>query len=593
MNTSIIPMSVFSRLPPLLRCALPGAGWLACGLLSALVTQAPLGAQAREFGIEVHGISNGASFAIATLKQGIAPGSIFVISGQQLGPQELVVAPAPYPAQLPAEAGGTRVAFHNSETAAVYDAPLIHTSFRQVAGIVPPAMPAGIYTVAVSYQQESAAFGPFLVTAAAPGLFATSMVGFGPGVVQNFESSESIPLNRLTQPALPGGHLIIWGTGLGSADGSSGADLSAGMVRQDVWAEIGGIRMRPSYAGPAPGFPGLDQINVALPTEDLASGCYVRLRVIANSVASNSVTVSLSETPGTCAHPMGFSTETLKRLDEGGTVVLGRVDLQRTANSVSQLIPGFSKEGAAFVAAQFYRANAQLVFLNRGAPIAPHGCNVPSAVRAGAIFSSQWIDAPAFQTPIPAIDAGPSLTATGPSGQTLELVRQEYDSGPTGSYSFPGATAGDVLQAGVWKITGTGGADIGAFEATIAMLPRRTVDFPEVVRLDEPLEITWPVTGLDDRHTAHIGLSVALPAVQGEFSVTHGFFLGFSCALPAADGRLTVPADILQGRLPPETEGTHSIHLGIDARPIVFAAPGMDYGTAQAGVSESRPVTVE
>jgi hypothetical protein len=289
---------------------------------------------------------------------------------------------------------------------------------------------------------------------------------------------------------------------------------------------------------------------------------------------------------------MGFSTETLKHLDEDGTVVLGMINLHRSANFESQLIPGFSNEGAAFVSAQFYRANAQLVFLHSGAPIARNGCNVPSAVRGG-IFSSQWINAPAFQTPIPAIDAGPSLTATGPSGQTLDLVRQQYDFGPAGSYSFPGATAGEILQAGVWKITGTGGADIGAFEATATILPRQAVEFPEIVRLDEPLEITWPATGFDDRYTAHIGLSVALPVVQGEFSVTQGFFFGFSCTVPAAEGRLTVPADILQGRLPSEDEGAHSISLRIDSPPVVFTAPGMDYGTAQAGVSESRAVAVE
>jgi uncharacterized protein (TIGR03437 family) len=260
----------------------------------------------------VYDVVNGASYQSAQLGPGIAPGSIFVIPGRSLGPGELNVASQPYPTRLPDEASGTKVEFRNTETGEAYQAPLIHSVYFQVSGIVPPAAPPGPYSATVSYQGTTASTAEFLIVPSAPGLFTLSIRGFGPGVIQNYESPGSTPLNQLTHPAVPEGHLIIWGTGLGEPGASAGNGSIAVATEKDVWVEFENQRIRPTYAGPAPGFPGLDQINVHLPAGELSAlGCYVPFRVIANGTASNTVTASISETPGTCEHPLGFSTDTL------------------------------------------------------------------------------------------------------------------------------------------------------------------------------------------------------------------------------------------------------------------------------------------
>src|SRR5690554_4722672 len=64
-------------------------------------------------------VLNGASFegsvpsefGPSPIDTGLAGGSIFVIFGSRLGPLEIVLGTAPYPDQLPAEAGGTRSHF--------------------------------------------------------------------------------------------------------------------------------------------------------------------------------------------------------------------------------------------------------------------------------------------------------------------------------------------------------------------------------------------------------------------------------------------------------------------------------------------------
>lgn len=91
-----------------------------------------------------------------------------------------------------------------------------------------------------------------LVVDSAPGLFAVNQQGFGPSVIQNFISPAEQPLNTLTNPALPGQYVILWGTGLGAAEEVSvlvGGEVVQPACRASAWSASGRPIQRPVARG--------------------------------------------------------------------------------------------------------------------------------------------------------------------------------------------------------------------------------------------------------------------------------------------------------------------------------------------------------
>jgi uncharacterized protein (TIGR03437 family) len=60
----------------------------------------------------------------------------------------------------------------------------------------------------------------------------------------------------------------------------------------NVTVTIGGTALPPLYAGPAPGFAGLDQVNVALPLSLRGSG-EASVTITADGQTSNAVTINI------------------------------------------------------------------------------------------------------------------------------------------------------------------------------------------------------------------------------------------------------------------------------------------------------------
>jgi uncharacterized protein (TIGR03437 family) len=83
------------------------------------------------------------------------------------------------------------------------------------------------------------------------------------------------------QPARRGQAVEIYCTGLG-------ADLSTTMVT------VGGRQSRVLYAGPAPGFPGLQQVNATVPA-DAGTGAAVPVTVQVRGVVSNTATMGVRD----------------------------------------------------------------------------------------------------------------------------------------------------------------------------------------------------------------------------------------------------------------------------------------------------------
>ncbi|MCB1018588.1 MAG: hypothetical protein KDC27_01610, partial [Acidobacteria bacterium] len=168
------------------------------------------------------GVMHGASLQTYSLRwfdspAGIAPGSIFLLKGAYLGPDDLAQGVAPYGLRLPDIPGGTEVHVRSLVTGEVHQARIVHAWSFQVAAILPEDFPLGAAEAQVWHGGQASDPAEFPVVRSWPGLFTRSQDGSGAGIIQNWESPADLPLNGLTHSAKPGQYIILWGTGLGEA----------------------------------------------------------------------------------------------------------------------------------------------------------------------------------------------------------------------------------------------------------------------------------------------------------------------------------------------------------------------------------------
>jgi len=204
--------------------------------------------------VNAGGVVNAASF----LPEPVAPGMIVSIFGTALGPSEGVGA------QLDSEG---RVASFLAETQVFFDgvpAPLYFVRSDQINAQVPYAV-AGKTSVQLQVQYRGLPSSPVTVPVAgsAPGIFALSG-GSGQGAILNQDLSP----NSAANPAARGSVVIIYATGEGETTpaGADGLLSEAPFARPvlPVSVAVGGLPCEVLFAGPAPGFAGLLQVNVRI-----------------------------------------------------------------------------------------------------------------------------------------------------------------------------------------------------------------------------------------------------------------------------------------------------------------------------------------
>ena len=184
-------------------------------------------------------VVNGASFDPA---QPIAAGSFATIFGQDLCSQTMTgdwVAPG----QLPMTLGGCSVVVNGASAMMQY------VSAGQINFIMPVGVAPGQATVMVNngFQMMT---GNTMVGTAGPGMFATNGMGMGEGAMLNGTMWKMGPFSTTTngQPT----YVSMYVTGL---------DLSVTPI-----VKIGGLPVDVTWFGNAPGYAGLQQINVVLPS---------------------------------------------------------------------------------------------------------------------------------------------------------------------------------------------------------------------------------------------------------------------------------------------------------------------------------------
>lgn len=167
-------------------------------------------------------------------------------------------------------------------------APLLYVSPSQVNFQVPWETATGTATISVNNGNTSNSV-TVAVLAAAPGLF---LYDSGRAVVQNSDTT----LNSPTNPAKEASTITAYLTGCGPvnppvADGVASPSNPPANLTLPASATIGSATAKVSFAGMAPGFAGLVQLNIVVPS-GLAAGDYP-LKVSVGGQTSNSGVISV------------------------------------------------------------------------------------------------------------------------------------------------------------------------------------------------------------------------------------------------------------------------------------------------------------
>lgn len=209
---------------------------------------------------------------------------------------------------LPTTLGGVRVTIGNTDCGLFFVAP------TQINFLIPSNVADGAnVAVTVTNSNNTPSNGTFTVVRAAPGIFSARATGQGAAAAQT--TTDGIVLTNTYNPdgterevsagtvAQPN-FLVLYVTGVRNTPAANPTDGNG--VAEAVTVTIQGVSATVTYAGPASGFDGLDQINCVIPPELSGLGL-VNVRVRANNRDSNIVTIRIGGViPEVRASPITF-----------------------------------------------------------------------------------------------------------------------------------------------------------------------------------------------------------------------------------------------------------------------------------------------
>jgi uncharacterized protein (TIGR03437 family) len=229
-----------------------------------------------------NGTVNAASYASATSANGaIAPGSIVAIFGTNLASASGGALAIPLPTTLV----DTTVTMNGIAV------PLFYVNVNQVNAQAPFNLGSGTVSIQVTRGSQNTLSQTAQVALASPGVFALNSAGSGAGVFLHGQTF--LPVTAAS-PAQGGETILIYCTGLGAtnpavATGSAAPSSPPATTVLMPTVTIGGRTSIVSFAGLAPTFVGLYQINVQVPAL-LPSGS-AQVIVQMNGISSNVTTL--------------------------------------------------------------------------------------------------------------------------------------------------------------------------------------------------------------------------------------------------------------------------------------------------------------
>lgn len=221
----------------------------------------------------------------------MAPGSIVSLFGKNLTARDNFAESVPLPRSL----GGLRVIIGDKE------APLFYAGPGQVNVQVPFELAAERQLqILIETNGTPSAPEPLQTADSRPGIFTLGPPFGQQGAIlianTNRLAMPATP-NVASEPAKPGGTISIYCTGLGQteppvASGEAGPASPLATVKIPVAVAIGGQAAKVTFAGLAPGFVGVYQVNAEVPA-DLVSGNAVPVVVTQGGFSSNTATIAV------------------------------------------------------------------------------------------------------------------------------------------------------------------------------------------------------------------------------------------------------------------------------------------------------------
>ena len=223
------------------------------------------------------GVVNAASFAKSATGAGsaVAPGSLIQIYTSLAGATEASASSAPFQTSL----GGVSVTFDGIP--APIQAVVPTGAYPFINAQLPFEITNSSSSMVVTVNGVSSAPFAVPVTPQAPGIFTSPANGqsnaifvyLNPATNAATVAAPSSESSYFTIPVAPiprGTSGFFYATGIGAltpavADGSGGTGVTSNANLMPT-ALVGGVQAQVSFAGQAPGFPGVNQINITIPS---------------------------------------------------------------------------------------------------------------------------------------------------------------------------------------------------------------------------------------------------------------------------------------------------------------------------------------
>ncbi|MEP6960721.1 MAG: hypothetical protein ABI995_01490, partial [Acidobacteriota bacterium] len=526
-------------------------------------------------------INTGAIYNATGYQAKLAPDTVFVIFGSNLGPSTIQQATAPnYPAAL----AGTSVTFTPISGGAAITAKMIYTLAGQVAGLLPSSIVPGTYAVTVKYNTLTSAPQNVTVVARSFGIATANSGGTGIAQATIGNVNNGVSLTRFTSgsvsfngfnwtltPAHPGDTLVLWGTG-GGADalndtgGTSGDQTAAGNFQ----VTVGTRQITPLYAGASSGYPGLWQINFTLPA-DIALDCFASVKVTAGGEVGNTVVIPIAATgQASCTDPT-MPASLLSKLDSGANINFGAFVLAKVTSESNPTQESASGSVLSFTPSEWTILNSGPVF---------------GACRLYERTYPQNGKDPG--SPDAFLNAGTSLALSGPglaAGSGLGFTVT-----PSGPFYLASLNPG-TLATGSYTISGTGGADVGSFSSTTVFPASFTAtNFSSITTINrsQPLTFTWTGAGIDQ-----VGIILTSSLTTG--GLVH--ITTLNCSTPSGPGTYTVSAAALATLLPATSLFGHVSITGTNTQGKFTAnltkGGQLDIGTFGSEIGVSKSIAVQ
>jgi uncharacterized protein (TIGR03437 family) len=205
------------------------------------------------------GVLNAASFMAL---KGVSPGEMVSIFGLNFSADTVSAPSLPLPLQLE----DTQILIAGIAT------PLLFSSNQQVNAVLPADIaPDNSYFAIAIRGAKISVPRPVTIIHTNPAVYTINSMGAGQAHAYKAFSSGALILADAAHPASPGDVLVIYATGLGAVDSAIAPGSAAPLDRlvkatEIIGATVGGVNAPIAFAGLAPGFSGLYQINLTVPS---------------------------------------------------------------------------------------------------------------------------------------------------------------------------------------------------------------------------------------------------------------------------------------------------------------------------------------